>query len=661
MFKQGTFTNDANMTPDQVARKRALIAAMLPKFGSARYVGEGIGQLATGVMAGRKNRQLDEIEGKGTASANALFERLMGTANSAQSPDMGPLSVLGVMPTEPAPVDPASPGAIAGDTMAAIGKGATHDHASHAGQSHAEWLRYSNQGATRNDPLDPGLVSAMSFLPDLGVTMDVVSGGQEPAGAGGTRTGSTRHDHGKAADVDFYKDGRKLDWNNPADLPILQEIVRNAKGRGVTGIGAGDDYMGAGRFHVGFGDPAVWGAGGKSANAPEWLVEAYNGAPAGAATSDRPYAPGTASADPGIPINELYMALQNPWLAPEQKAMITSMIARQEQAADPLRQLELQKAQIELAQLQNPQGATPDELIERRALAEAGGLQPGTPEYQTYILTGKMPGDAGAGGTEYGLTPQYGVNEKGEVVAIQFAKDGTSIATPLPEGVALSKGIEKLDLGDSYQYVNTFTGEQIGNPVPKNLRTAESEKQIGQAEGAAAGEAITGLGNAVAKGEAALSLIDQVANDPALPSILGIVQGNIPAGTPFFGGGQAGADLGAKIEQLQGQVFLEAFESLKGAGQITEIEGQKAERAKARLQRSQSPEAYRQALSELREVIQGGMSRARARASGAGASAIPAAPAANGGVVTITSDAEYDALPSGSTFVGPDGKTRRKP
>jgi hypothetical protein len=32
-----------------------------------------------------------------------------------------------------------------------------------------------------------------------------------------------------------------------------------------------------------------------------------------------------------------------------------------------------------------------------------------------------------------------------------------------------------------------------------------------------------------------------------------------------------------------------------------------------------------------------------------------------GGIVTITSDAEYEALPSGTTFVGPDEKTRRKP
>lgn len=151
-----------------------------------------------------------------------------------------------------------------------------HNHSTHPGMTHGEWLRYSNSNATRNDPLNPKLIEAMGFINDMGIVMDVVSGGQEAEGQGGSRTGSTRHDHGNAADVDFYKDGRKLDWNNPSDLPILQEIVRTAKARGVTGIGAGDDYMGPGRFHVGFGAPAVWGAGGKSANAPSWLVEAYN-------------------------------------------------------------------------------------------------------------------------------------------------------------------------------------------------------------------------------------------------------------------------------------------------------------------------------------------------------------------------------------------------
>lgn len=152
-----------------------------------------------------------------------------------------------------------------------------HDHSVHAGQTHADWLKYANQGATRNKPLSPRLVEALSFLPELGVEMRVISGGQDAKGQGSRRTGSTRHDHGEAADADFYMNGRKLDWNNPQDVPIFQEIVRRARSRGVTGIGAGDDYMGAGRMHIGFGNEAVWGAGGKGENAPNWLRTAFTG------------------------------------------------------------------------------------------------------------------------------------------------------------------------------------------------------------------------------------------------------------------------------------------------------------------------------------------------------------------------------------------------
>lgn len=157
-----------------------------------------------------------------------------------------------------------------------------HNHASHAGQSHAQWLRYSNQGATRNKPLAPSLVNAMSFLGDMGITASVVSGGQDGRGEGDRRTGSTRHDHGNAADVDFFlPDGTQLRSSNPAHVPILTEIVQRARANGLTGFGEGADYMGDGRMHIGFGNPGVWGAGGRGANAPAWLTAAFNSAPAG--------------------------------------------------------------------------------------------------------------------------------------------------------------------------------------------------------------------------------------------------------------------------------------------------------------------------------------------------------------------------------------------
>lgn len=163
------------------------------------------------------------------------------------------------------------------------------------------WLRYANQNATRNKPLDPRLIKAMSFLPEMGVTMEVFSGGQDGKGEGTRRTGSTRHDHGGAADVKFYKDGQLLDWANPAQQPMFADIVSRAKAAGVTGFGAGDGYMQPASMHIGFGAPAVWGAGGNSANAPEWLRKAYGMTPQGAAGPAGMPAPAAAPGPAGMP------------------------------------------------------------------------------------------------------------------------------------------------------------------------------------------------------------------------------------------------------------------------------------------------------------------------------------------------------------------------
>lgn len=138
-----------------------------------------------------------------------------------------------------------------------------------------EWLIYSNQGATRNQPLDPRLVEALRFMPELGLQMEVFSGGQPGIGSGAPRVGSTRHDHGNAADVFLRQNGQRLDWSNPQHQPTFAEVVRRAKAAGVTGFGAGQGYMQPGAMHIGFGNPGVWGANGKRENAAEWLVNAY--------------------------------------------------------------------------------------------------------------------------------------------------------------------------------------------------------------------------------------------------------------------------------------------------------------------------------------------------------------------------------------------------
>lgn len=159
---------------------------------------------------------------------------------------------------------------------AAAEKNAKANAKAAAAAKSATHIQYANQSATRNKAIAPELISALSFLQEEGIVFKVTSGGQGAKGSGAKRVGSTAHDNGRAADGDLYKNGRKLDWNNSKDLPLLKSIVEEAAARGINGIGAGNDYMGAGRFHFGIqSQAAAWGKDGRSANVMAWLKEAY--------------------------------------------------------------------------------------------------------------------------------------------------------------------------------------------------------------------------------------------------------------------------------------------------------------------------------------------------------------------------------------------------
>jgi hypothetical protein len=106
----------------------------------------------------------------------------------------------------------------------------------------------------------------------------VVSGGQP--GSGGQRTGSTRHDGGRAADVELLVGGEALTFTDQQCGSVIETFIRTAAALGATGIGAGVHYMNDHTIHVGFGtsptdrSTIVWGEGGHIKNAPNWLQQA---------------------------------------------------------------------------------------------------------------------------------------------------------------------------------------------------------------------------------------------------------------------------------------------------------------------------------------------------------------------------------------------------
>ena len=92
--------------------------------------------------------------------------------------------------------------------------------------------------------------------------------------------------------------------------------------------------------------------------------------------------------------------------------------------------------------------------------------------------------------------------------------------------------------------------------------------------------------------------------------------------------GTSAKDFQVALKQIKGKGFLQAYQELKGGGQITEIEGQKAEEAMARLDRAQSDEEFLNSMVDLKTEIVRLREVARARAGIQGASVVPA-PAGN--------------------------------
>jgi hypothetical protein len=148
------------------------------------------------------------------------------------------------------------------------------------------------------------------------------------------------------------------------------------------------------------------------------------------------------------------------------------------------------------------------------------------------------------------------------------------------------------------------------NTVAQTAGQIAGAEAAGTASGKATTEAALDLPRVEDNAKNTLGLIDQVLNHPGLSISVGKSSVMKPELIP----GSDAADFVAKVNQLQGKQFLEAYQSLRGGGTITETEGLKAETALNNLARSQSEEQYKTNLNELRTIISQGVERAKKKA-----------------------------------------------
>jgi hypothetical protein len=150
---------------------------------------------------------------------------------------------------------------------------------------------------------------------------------------------------------------------------------------------------------------------------------------------------------------------------------------------------------------------------------------------------------------------------------------------------------------------------------------AQQELQVAQLKDQQA--AAQALPQVMQQGKTLIGAIDQMIGVkgadgkvliPEHKGLKDVVGTMIPFEYKPFQGGTPGADFKAYYDQVQGGAFLEAVQRMKGTGAITEIEGTKATAALLRASKAQTPDAFRNAMSEFRDIIQTGMSNAETKA-----------------------------------------------
>jgi hypothetical protein len=196
----------------------------------------------------------------------------------------------------------------------------------------------------------------------------------------------------------------------------------------------------------------------------------------------------------------------------------------------------------------------------------------------------KAAGTATSAG-EWGLTPGfYDTGGKGD------PKDFVPTYTSKNGRMTVGGDTTPYDLSG-----NSLDGSGKKLDMTRYLTIGEKEqaKAAGTATGKGVGEQKLKLPLVKSRISRQLGLLKQVYDDPFLPKYVGPVSSILPNVS------EEATNLEALIEEITSGSFIEGFESIKGAGAITEREGEAATLALSRLKKTRQGSAqYRAAIAE---------------------------------------------------------------
>lgn len=571
------FGGNTGWTYDQIQQKRKIAAELMAaNANTPRNVGEGLNAIGRALAVRGIEKRADKRDAELKGEYDQKLGGLLGGTSFA--PATG-----GASYTPPAPVDPASPQGIASDTMAALGKGP-----------------------------DFAALEQQYGLPQgyLQRTAQIESGGNPNAQNPNSSAGGMF----QFIDSTAKQYGLENKFDPMASADAAARLARDNLGYLKQALGrepsAGELYLahqqgagGAAKLLAAGNAPAASVVGGDAAR-----LNGGNGMSAADFAGKWTGKFGGQPQQPQADLGTIAELLSNPYASAGDKAILGAMLQRQMDASDPMRAMEMEKAQLELERMRTPQ--QPEELTTRRALAAEAGLQPGTPEYQSYMATGKLAGgaDLPSGFATLDLQAKAAGYQPGTPEYQEFMRNGGGSGAPA--------AFIALDLQAK------AAGFTPGTPEYQQFMATRGSGLAAQAtaQGKAAGEATASAPTQIANGEIALQGIEEIRNHPSIDWGTGAssVFNRIP--------GTGGYAFESRVQQLAGGAFLTAIQQMQGMGALSNSEGQTATAALNRMDTALSREEFNDALADYEAIVKQGMARAQGRIDGQA----PSAPAAQG-------------------------------
>lgn len=209
-------------------------------------------------------------------------------------------------------------------------------------------------------------------------------------------------------------------------------------------------------------------------------------------------------------------------------------------------------------------------------------------------------------------------NKRLQILLDEQKRQGGAGVDPQLDAEISSVGSGRIPMTPSFGGIRVPTKAQEAGAV-QTAKNASDLVYTPQIEGAkktagmtaeATTQAALDLPQNVAQAQETVKLVDDLINHPGFKKSVGLNSYN-PLNKVA---GTEAKDFNNRLDQLKGKQFLQAFQTLKGGGQITEVEGKKATDAIARMNTSSSEAEFKKAAQDFKSVIDAGIKRAKERA-----------------------------------------------